>query len=288
VTSESTKEFDGNKIPIVFNTTEYPSNPLAGGNFYSVMTDDTKGHNILSQDRILDTAPGGDEDKSRCGTNSCHANLYGIVSGTGDPDLDGKQGCEKCHLNPNHHADDHGSAGGLVTTAEQGWYRFLSGHGLYKDYGVWGYEDGEWEKYVGPNVHNEYLGNPLPVPGGSGFVLGDTTTAFCTGCHGSFHVNQSLPRTSASPWLMHPSDAVLPNSEEYASYTTYNPIVPVARPLPLSPPSRNVAAGTDMVMCLSCHRAHASPYFKMVRWDYKSLTLSEALSGCNVCHTSKN
>jgi hypothetical protein len=148
--NESIRVFDGNKIPIVFNIKEYPSNPLAGGNFFSVTTDQTNGHNILSQDLILDTAPGGDEDKSRCGTNSCHANLYGIVSGTGDPDLDGKQGCEKCHLNPKHHADDHGSAGGLVTTAEQGWYRFLSGHGLYKDYGVWGYEDSEWEKNVGP------------------------------------------------------------------------------------------------------------------------------------------
>ncbi|NOZ26181.1 MAG: cytochrome c3 family protein, partial [Nitrospirae bacterium] len=49
-----------------------------------------------------------------------------------------------------------------------------------------------------------------------------------------------------------------------------------------------VTAGTDRVICLSCHRAHGSPYFKMLRWDYRSTTLATALSGCNACHTSKN
>jgi hypothetical protein len=254
---------------------------LAGGNFYWVISDDTKGHNILSSDHNLTKAP-GDTDKSNCGTNSCHANLDRVVSGAGSG-LDGKQGCEKCHLAPKHHANDHEYlVGGLVTSAEQGWYRFLSGHSDGEGLGVEGYEDGDWEETVASNDHNEYLGNQLA--GGSGFVLGNTTTAFCTGCHGRFHTNQG----SKSPWLRHPSDAVLPVSGEYSSYTTYNPIVPVARPSLPSSPSSTVSPGTDMVMCLSCHRAHASPYFKMMRWDYKSSTLSEALSGCNVCHTSKN
>jgi hypothetical protein len=43
-------------------------------------------------------------------------------------------------------------------------------------------------------------------------------------------------------------------------------------------------------MCLSCHRAHASSNFKMMRWDYKGwpACLPGCTNGCNVCHTTKN
>src|SRR4030043_1156039 len=273
------------KAPIVFNTIEPTYNTvqgLAGGNFYWVIADDTKGHNILSPDDYLTEAP-GDAGFSSCGTNSCHANLDRVYSNAGSG-LDGRQGWEKCHLNPKHHTNDHDfMVGGLVTSAAQGWYRFVSGHMSGDGYGAEGYEDGDWQKTVSSTDHNEYLGEE--ASGGYGFYLiGYTVTAYCTGCHGDFHVNQG----SRSPWLRHPSDAELPVSGEYASYTTYNPLVPVARPSLPSSPSPTVTPGTDMVMCLSCHRAHASPYFKMMRWDYKSSTLSEALSGCSVCHSSKN
>jgi hypothetical protein len=246
------------------------------------MTDDTKGHNIFTQDTYLSVAPGDLGISGTCGgTNSCHNNLYGVVSGM-TSELNGRQGCEKCHLNPKHHADDHGPAGGLVTNADQGWYRFLSGHSTGDTYGVEGYEDGDWQETVSSGDHNEYLGNQISV--GYGFVvLGNTMTAYCTGCHGRFHSNQG----TASPWLRHPSDAILPASGEYINYTVYNPLVPVARSSLQSSPSPTVSSG-DMVMCLSCHRAHASPYFKMMRWDYKSSDLAEALWGCNVCHSSKN
>jgi hypothetical protein len=282
----STSQDTVTKAPIVFNTSEPTYNSekgLAGGNFFWVTTDDTKGHNILSPDAVLTEAP-GDAGFSNCGTNSCHANLDRVVSGAGSG-LDGRQGCEKCHLNPKHHANDHDyMVGGLVTSANQGWYRFLSGHMSGDGYGAEGYEDGDWQKTVSSTDHNEYLGKQ--VSGGYGFYLiGNTVTAYCTGCHGDFHVNQG----SQSPWLRHPSDAILPISGEYATMsTTYNPLVPVARSSLPSTPSSTVTPGTDMVMCLSCHRAHASPYYKMTRWDYKSSNLSDALSGCNVCHTSKN
>ena len=273
------------KAPIVFNTVPptYGSQGLAGGNFYWVIDDETKGHNILSEDRQLDRAP-GDTGFFNCVTNACHQNLYAPVSAPAYPELDGKQGCEKCHLDAKHHANDHEYlVGGLVTTADQGWYRFLSGHNTGDEKGVEGYEDGDWQKTCSQNDHNEYLGNESAI--GYGFlILGHTTTAYCTGCHVLFHSDQG----SQSPWLRHPSAETLPASGEYANYTVYNCTVPVARPsLPPSDPSQ-VIPGADIVMCLSCHRAHASPYYKMMRWDYKSSNLSDALSGCNVCHTSKN
>jgi hypothetical protein len=271
--------------PVVFNTVEPMFNDakgLAGGNFYWVKNDDTKGHNIFSPDGYLSKAP-GDAGFSNCGTNSCHQNLDRVVSGAGSG-LDGRQGCEKCHLAAKHHANDHDPmVGGLVTNADQGWYRFLSGHMSGEGYGAEGYEDGDWQKTVSSNDHNEYLGNQ--ISGSYGFYgIGNTVTAFCTGCHGDFHSRQG----SQSPWLRHPSDAILPVSGEYTNYTTYNPLVPVARSSLPSDPGSIVTPGSDMVMCLSCHRAHASPHFKMMRWDYKNANLSTALEGCNVCHTSKN
>jgi len=288
-TDGSTWQDSVTKAPIVFNTVLPTYDGLAGGNFYWAKDDDTKGHNILSPDANLSVAPGA-VAFTTCGTNSCHANLDRVVSGTGSS-LDGKQGCEKCHLDPGHHANDHDYlVRGLVTSAEQGWYRFLSGHEAGIGLGAEGYEDGDWQKTVSSNDHNEYLGNQ--IAGGYGFLmLGNTTTAFCTGCHGRFHTDQG----SASPWLRHPSDAILPVAGEYSSYTTYNPIVPVARPTLPSDPSATVTPSTDMVMCLSCHRAHASPYFKMVRWDYRGWPAA-GTGGCetgkheccNVCHSSKN
>jgi hypothetical protein len=56
-------------------------------------------------------------------------------------------------------------------------------------------------------------------------------------------------------------------------------------------PSSVVTPGTDIVMCLSCHMAHASPYPHMLRWDYSEMITGngEAVSGkgCFVCHSSK-
>jgi hypothetical protein len=289
--------------PIVFNTfppqygassdggTTYQG--LAGGNFYWVKTADTKGHNIFADNPdSLSPAP-GDMGFSGCGTNNCHKNFDQPFSGI--PELTGRQGCTKCHMVSNsgetsgfHHADD-GTGTKYVDSAAKGWYRFLSGHQSGDSYGVKGIEAEDWQYTNSASDHNEYLGYHDEDVGYGFSALDHTTTAFCTGCHSNFHNLLGGP----SPWLRHPSDARLPASWEYTAYTTYDPLIPVARPDGFDwggGPIDTVSPGTDMVMCLSCHRAHGSPYFKMMRWDYKgeSSTLSEALSGCNKCHTSKN
>lgn len=260
---------------------------LAAGNFYWVTQNDTYGHNIFTDDVNLNIAPG---DQSGCGSNSCHVNFDLAYTGAGH--LNGRTGCKGCHLvsggaSPSvtswHHAN---SATALVNSAAQGWYRFLGGHDAGDGHGVSGIENANWEQSPSSTVHNEYLGYVGVKTSSSGFAgQGNTMTAFCVGCHGNFHV-QDTTSTGASPWLRHPSDSRLPSTGEFASYVTYNPTAPVARPT-LTAVSSVVTPGTDMVMCLSCHRAHASPYYKMVRWDYRSTTLATALSGCGVCHTNK-
>jgi hypothetical protein len=42
-------------------------------------------------------------------------------------------------------------------------------------------------------------------------------------------------------------------------------------------------------MCLSCHRAHASQYSDILRWDYNNIFARSGApeTGCLTCHTKK-
>lgn len=294
--------------PIVFNTSapQYGASSdggttpqgLAGGNFYWVQTEDTKGHNVFANnpDNNLSVAP-GTWGFSTCGTNACHGNIHGTVSGCSNANLNGRQGCTKCHMMSDsgktsgyHHADD-GTGTKYVNTAAKGWYRFISGHSSGNGHGVEGIEDEDWQKTSSVTDHNEYLGAITNKTSTTLLSITHTTTGFCCGCHGMFH-HQDSTGTGASPWLMHPADFALPTSGEYAAYTTYDPLAPAARPSGFNwaggPSSTVSGTNGDMVMCLSCHRAHGSPYFKMLRWDYKGWPASGGTNGCNVCHTWKD
>jgi len=307
-TSSTYEDLGGCKVPIVFYFgSSEPTTYLAGGNFWWVKeglgNDDTKGHNVFYNegDDYLEKAP-GDMGFASCVSNCCHANLHlpqgGEVMGPGNKPLPGGEyGCQGCHLNVKHHAKDHPNGeSGLVTSAEQGWYRFLAGHMSGAEHGVEGYEHGEWEaglhdggNHQGATDHNEYLG--FQKTGGYGFGgLGHTTTAFCTGCHGVFHDYQ----VSGGEWLRHPSDAIIPNEREYqyvgGDTHLYDPLSPVAKPTVDTTPDTTVNPGTDMVMCLSCHRPHGSPYPDLLRWDYTQQTAGGGGddTGCFYCHTQKN
>jgi predicted CXXCH cytochrome family protein len=296
----STWKDDVTGAPIVYNTsapqygyfdgTYYQG--LAGGNFYWVGTgtDDSKGHNVFpGEGDDLSTAPGG----ISCGSNSCHENFHLPYNVTYDIGLYGRQGCTGCHMLDDvnqpkgfHHVDG-GDSGSVIDNFP--WYRFLKGHMRENNIGVWGIEDVDWEATNGPGDHNEYLGEY--EEGGNtseSWSLLDhhTMTSFCCGCHGRFHQQEQ-----DGSWFRHPSDAIIPNSGEYADYTTYNPQVPVARSMSkltggISPA---VTPGEDLVMCLSCHRAHGSPYPDMLRWNYDDMEVgSGGTGGCFKCHTQKN
>lgn len=270
------------KAPIVFNTVEPTFNTpkgLAGGNFYYVSgTTDDKGHNVSASNpdgALINTPPGGTALTAQitcAGKNGCHGDRS-----TETESLKAIKGA--------HHTDDTVLKFGSISESGQGGspglsYRFLKG--------VKGGEAADWEYAPTTTNHNEYKG-------ATSFTDTSTISYLCGQCHGKFHSSADVG--SASPWFRHPTDISLPASGEYTAYTTYNLTAPVARTSAWAgwtgggTPSGTVTpSGTtdDIIMCLSCHRAHASPYFKMMRWDYKSTTLSTAISGCNVCHTSKN
>ncbi|MEW5949638.1 MAG: cytochrome c3 family protein [Thermodesulfobacteriota bacterium] len=266
---------------------------LAGGNFkYVVSTGDTYGHNVENvdtQDATLGNTPPGyaaaydpastdysTASRLTCaGQNGCHGNRdtsdqFGAVSGA-------------------HHASDAVLKFGGIVEASQGASVATSYRFLYK---VKGAEDSDWQNTVSATDHNEYKGAIYAARTSMAWADVDTISELCSECHGNFHMSGSSGIGTASPWLRHPTDVLVPSSDEYASIlTTYNTTVPVARATIPNAASGTVAAGTDIVMCLSCHRAHGSAYVDILRWTYSDMevgTTTHDGEGCFVCHTEKD
>ncbi|GBE36207.1 hypothetical protein BMS3Bbin07_00351 [bacterium BMS3Bbin07] len=276
----------------------YHSDPtdLAAGNFSYVVTADSSGHNVegilTSADGVLgNTPPGynsgydpsltGFSTASRlvcAGSNGCHGNRdssdeWDAVSG-------------------GHHGDDSIlKYGAGFTLTGQGAdvptsYRFL--------YKIKGAEDSDWQDTVTATDHNEYLAETYATRGttDSWANMKGTISELCSECHSTFHLGGTSGIGSASPWLRHPTDVVIPSSGEFASIsTTYSDQTPVGRPAAsltsgLTAAIGTVAAGTDRVICLSCHRAHGSQYPDSLRYSYQT-TLSSG-TGCLRCHTQKD
>ena len=274
---------------------------LAGGNYRYVFADDSNGHNVhgfgdpIESDTFLGNDPPGydsaydpspgyqvstDVDQVMCaGRNGCHGNRdqlkpYSAMRGT-------------------HHADDSvlkfgtidtgqqgGGAGGSDTLAAGKSYRFL--------YNVLGGEETSWEANATSTNHNEYSGLDITPSSRSGQSWSDikTISNLCAECHGDFHSDIG----SSGAWIRHPTDVILPDVGEYSGYTTYSTEAPVARVSIPNSPSSDVNPGTNdaIVMCLSCHRAHASEYLDALRWDYDSMIAGGGGSGgCFTCHSQK-
>ncbi len=278
--------------------TESSTTTLAGGNFYWVLANDTRGHNVagycnpdatmLPGDGALPpgfaggraagdgTVPGGgswpvNKQITCAGTYGCHGS-HGVTGAAGA-------------LSGGHHA----LSGPSIPDPENSPadYRMLVG--------IAGIEDPAWELKPIASRHNQYHG--VDNPGST-----DTATIsyFCSECHGRFHYNDDAAAPSVSPWLRHPTnfDMSQASGSEYANYNevigvgVYSLVAPVASDQGL-PANRGVIQDRVMesgsqsdaiITCLSCHRAHGSPYYKSMRWDYAG---SATGGDCSVCHTSK-
>jgi hypothetical protein len=290
---------------------------LAGGNYrylYDGTGDDRNGHNIhgfsgISDDSYLiqagvTTPPGYNASYDPSSLKYDSTSSYRIMCA-------GQNGChgnrdrsgQLFAIKGSHHADDSMlKFGGAFTDSTQG-----SGSGGTSDetttgksyrflYNVHGAEDSDWQATVSPTDHNEYRGNAFTSRTGQSWTDIRSISQLCAECHGIFHASGSSGIGSgASPWLRHPVDVVLPDRGEYSAYRTYSIEAPVARPQSffvngLSNADNQVSPDTDIVMCLSCHRAHASQYKDILRWDYDNMIAGDPSKsgGCFTCHTQKN
>ncbi len=275
------------RIPQVFHNAD---TDLAAGNFKYLADADDRGHNVAAINNLENNGnifpPPGDQHGTgitQPGVLTC-AGVYGCHGDRSKTNqIDAIKGAHHKNdgilkfgsIEESAQAPAAGSAGDKIGLS----YRFLMG--------VKGGEEANWMgQSPGALVHNEYKG--VDGPGGSSLTspASNTISGFCAECHGYYHGNGTDETGgSTSPWIRHPVDIQLYNNypnTEYQDYDTYNIDVPVARTTIPDTPS-NAVDDSDIIMCLSCHRAHAGPYYKLIRWDNKA-----SMSGCVVCHTSKS
>ncbi len=284
--SETPYVFDPNGPTYGTTGTETNTNTLAGGNFYWVsMGNDASGHNvqgIAGQDsRHGNTPPGGSALPAQL---TC-AGAYG------------------CHGDRTILDQAKSIAGGHHNHQVSGW---KSGASIEESYrfllGIKGLESASYEYHPTTTDHNKYYGIDRSVET-------DTATgsisSLCAQCHGQFHdgSGEMIPTGSSfgsGIWLRHPTDfdmsRAVARRQEYEAYNggtgtdnPYSVVSPVATADTTTNLNTTVFSQSDdaIVMCLSCHRAHGTPYDAILRWDYKSWP-GGGYNGCAVCHTSKD
>jgi len=274
---------------------------LAGGSFYWVdsagLGMDAKGHNVVSvagQDAKLGYQPPG--WNSTFDKNGQINN--GAATWNNQLTCAGVTGCHGDHtatddftaVKGGHHGDDSVLDGSTVAQS----YRFLKG--------IIGLEDPEWEYQPTATKHNQYHGEARTADTATNTK---TISYLCAECHGDFHSGAGTlgadGATWGAPWLRHPTDLDmndLPNTE-YASYNgdkSYSVVAPVAsEDVSAVKSSVLVGAGDAVVTCISCHRAHGSPFDDLLRWKYNEdghlMVAANGTSGnvgCFVCHTTKD
>lgn len=120
----------------------------------------------------------------------------------------------------------------------------------------------------------------------------DTISQFCANCHGDFHAD-----TKVGAWYRHPTDIILPSDWQLqgsGGYTLND------KDLKYNPPGYNGTeggAGTRYATCLSCHRAHGTDNYDLLRFAYNpnspygETTDQQAGSGkaygCLGCHNKQ-
>jgi predicted CXXCH cytochrome family protein len=296
-TANNVVTLSGANIPQVLHTA---ATDLAGGNFHyfdGMSGTQNKVHNVSdlpspynTQDAVLLNSPPGylsgydpssgkfnTSNRLSCaGANGCHGNR--------------DQTDENLAIKGAHHTDDTVLKFGTINETNQGASVGTSYRFLYK---VHGGEASDWQN-TNSTHHNEYKGAAF---GGRGqtqnWATVVTISDLCAECHGKFHAGGLTSDSgigTASPWLRHPTDAVLPGTGEYTSIsTTYNVTAPVGRQsIPNNMTTAVAISGgtADTVTCLSCHQAHGSSYPDILRWDYTNHLA--AGTGCLVCHTGKS
>ena len=279
---------------------------LAGGNFYWVEQGvDAKGHNLTEMtgnpvDVPLAAIPPGGLDLATfaaganvatltcAGATGCHGDRG--LGGFGSTDVDTQ---DFGGIGTAHHGNDNTIDGSSVFAS----YRFLLG--------VRGLEDSTWQYTTTTTKHNEYYGSARTDDSDVGGTAGGadlTISGLCATCHNDFH-NDGLAGAAfatpgienvggvwGNPWVRHPTDLDFNGlGGQYASYTVYDVQTPIGRSTIPASASAAVYGGESIVICMSCHVAHGSPYDDLLRWNYATMVAGQGVGtdGCFNCHTTK-
>lgn len=279
INGAETPYVDSIQFPIYDQTgTEANTNTLAGGSFFWMRSDAATGHNVEGITFLFDMIPPG-HDPSLPGARGPWPQNQNVTC-AGTYGCHGTQESENPYvaLKGGHHGEDFETDG--VTLARS--YRLL--------HGVSGKEDPQWEYRPSRFAHNQY--KAVERVGGTGLHPDSSTISYvCYQCHGEFHSSSDDGGTD-SEWFRHPTDVRLPGEGEYLDFNDgtnfYSLVTPVGSEN-VSVVLTTVTPGSSdcIVICISCHRPHGSPFYKTLRWDYKNWPAS-GVNGCGICHTSSN
>jgi len=243
---------------------------------------DRHGHNIIAtdfgytQDKDLTAAPGGSYPAASLACSSCHDPhgrfrrfADGTIASTGLPIFG--SGSYTSSADP------------ITGVSAAGVYRILGGIGYQPKSlaGSFAFVN-DPPAAVAPSSYN---GTNSTITGTKDTVAyGSGMSEWCANCHGSMH-NSSY--TSGTPGTVHPAGngakltaAIVTNYNSYvtsgvlsANKNEYSPLAPFEigtanyATLKAFPAAPTAADTTSNVLCLSCHRAHASAFESMARYN---------------------
>jgi len=120
----------------------------------------------------------------------------------------------------------------------------------------------------------------------------DTISKLCANCHGDFH---GAGTGSGSPWQRHPTDVALPTSWDPADDAISSNADCKYNPFGFASGATNTA-GSKYATCLSCHRAHGTASYDILRFGYNTVlgdgstgqsAGSGNMYGCLGCHSKQ-
>ena len=221
-----------------------------GHTYYS--TGDSHGHNVISpayglaEDATLGSAPGGDFDSSYLRCTSCH--------------------------------DPHGNQN----------FRLLYGSALGPVYNGGRYDFDSEAPIAAGNSRRTYAGSGGDENDAQHTVYKSGMSEWCANCHTNFHSDNTtnfvhptgdeLGSTMAAAYNAYVSSDDLTGGDVLTSYWGLVPFEAVNVDLGAIDTGNYTQGptGVDQVMCLTCHRAHASAFSDAGRWDFGETFIIES------------
>ena len=249
---------------------EYNVASTAGGTFLDTGASAVTDHGVHNVDIALSTI--GEESSLTVipglGSNNMNHQTTGSSTAT-DLTCAGMKGC---HGQASVDGNDAGIKG-FHHGSETGW-RYLQ---IDNGTPVVGVGADDWELamsdgWVDGDEHNVYSSS-----------ITDGINKLCANCHSDFHGTGNT-QDGNDNWIRHPTDNDIPSA--WSAVVDYRD-----NPFAFATIGTRTADGTydgtdAQVACISCHRAHGTPYDDILRWDYSTqIAGSGIVPGCLGCHT---
>jgi len=261
------------------------STMTAGGTFdQTVVNAPAKAHNVRDitwtsdEVTLLNTTPGVETGGFAEPAGAAQLNCAGVTG---------------CH--GNHDASAPGSAAGISGFHHgSSAYRFLTFYDGSTSTDIKGLGSSTYEKGgADAGNHNTYYALSSPNS-----TDRDSISSLCSLCHGEFHDrgDTSTLVGGGNPWKRHPTEYEIPtdwNSINGGVTIDYNTTPFAFAADEFAGKTSATAYAADLsdkprVACISCHRAHGSPYNDLLRFDYSTQQANgSATTGCLGCHTKQ-